>query len=284
MQRTGQTVKQVLLVLFGTAISALSFSQLIVPNHMLSGGVTGLTLIINQLTGWPAGTMLLLINIPILILGYRKIGGRFILLTILAVASFSFLLDFLPSRPAVDDLLLASVFGGALNGIGLGLVLRVGGSTGGTDIIGVILNRLYSFSVGEVLLYFNALIVLASALLFNLTAALYTLISMFVTSRVVDALLNTHGRKTALIISDCPDQIAKRIQAELHRGVTFLQGEGAYQHGQRKVVMCVLTRFEISLLKEIVLQEDPQAFMTISETGEIVGLFQPRNPFHRPTN
>lgn len=284
MKRTGQIAKQVLLVLLGTTISALSFSQLIVPNQMLSGGVTGLSLIIYRLTGWPAGTMLLLINIPILILGYRKIGGRFILLTILAVASFSFLIDFLPTRAAVDDLLLAAVFGGALNGFGLGLVLRAGGSTGGTDIIGVVLNRLYSFSVGEVLLYFNAAIVLASALLFNLTAALYTLISMFVTSRVVDALQNTHGRKTALIISEFPDQVAKRIQAELQRGVTFLQGEGAYQHEQRKVVMCVLTRFEIALLKEIVLKEDPQAFMTISETGEVVGLFQLRSPFHRSTN
>lgn len=284
MRRVGQTALQMLLVLLGTTISALAFSRLIVPNNMLSGGVAGLTLIINQLTGLPAGTMLLLLNIPILFLGYKQIGGRFILLTILAVASFSLQLDLLPTQPAVDDLLLAAVFGGALNGIGLGLVLRAGGSTGGTDIIGVVLNRRYSFSVGEVLLYFNALIVLASALLFNLEAALYTLIAMFVTSKVVDTLQNSGRRKTALIISDHSDQIAQRIQTELHRGVTFLQGEGAYQHGQRKVAMCVLTRFELSLLKEIVLQEDAQAFMTVSETTEVVGRFQPRGPFRRPTN
>lgn len=284
MRRIGQTVFQAFLVLLGTTISALAFSRLIVPNHMLSGGVAGLTLIINNLTGWPAGTMLLLINIPILILGYKQIGGRFILLTILAVASFSLQLDLLPARAAVDDLLLAAVFGGALNGIGLGLVLRAGGSTGGTDIIGVVLNRRYSFSVGEVLLYFNALIVLASALLFNLEAALYTLIAMFVTSKVVDALQNSSRRKTAMIISDRSDEIAQRIQTELHRGVTFLQGEGAYQHGQRKVVMCVLTRFELASLKDIVLQEDPQAFMTVSETTEVVGRFQPRSPFRRPVN
>lgn len=284
MRRIGQTAGPVLLVLVGTTISALAFNQLIIPNHMLSGGIAGLTLIINQLTGWPAGTMLLVINIPILLWGYKQIGGRFILLTILAVASFSFLLDFLPSQAAVDDLLLASVFGGAMNGIGLGLVLRAGGSTGGTDIIGVVLNRLYAFSVGEVLLYFNALIVLASALLFNLNAALYTLISMFVTSRVIDTLQNTHRRKTALIVSDHSQEIAERIQTELHRGVTFLQGEGAYQHGQRKVVLCVLTRFEVAQLKAILLQEDPQAFMTVSETSEVIGRFQPRSPFHRPNN
>ncbi len=282
MRRVGQTAFQAFLVLLGTTISALAFSRLIVPNNMLSGGVAGLTLIINNLTGWPAGTMLLLINIPILILGYKQIGGRFILLTILAVASFSLQLDLLPAQAAVDDLLLAAVFGGALNGIGLGLVLRAGGSTGGTDIIGVVLNRRYAFSVGEVLLYFNALIVMASALLFNLEAALYTLIAMFVTSKVVDTLQNSSRRKTAMIISDRSEEIAQRIQTELHRGVTFLQGEGAYQHGPRKVVMCVLTRFELAALKDIVLQEDPQAFMTVSETTEVVGRFQPRNPFRRP--
>lgn len=281
MRRIGQFSGQALMVLIGTVISALAFSRLIIPNQMLSGGVAGFTLIINRLTGWPAGTMLLLINIPILILGYRQIGGRFILLTILAVTSFSLLLDLLPAQAAVDDRLLAAVFGGAMNGIGLGLVLRAGGSTGGTDIIGVVLNRRYAFSVGEVLLYFNGLIVAASALLFDLDAALYTLIAMFVTSRVVDAAQNTNRRKTALIVSGHSAEIAQRIQSELQRGVTYLQGEGAYQHGSQKVIFCVLTRFEVAQLKQIVLQVDPLAFMTISDTSEVVGRWQPRSPFRR---
>lgn len=276
-------IRSVILVLLGTSLSALAYTQLIIPNRMLAGGVGGVSLIINRLTGWPTGTLLLLINIPILILGYRKIGGRFIGLTILAVLSFSLLLDVIPTSVTLDDLLLASVFGGALHGLGLALVLKAGGSTGGTDIIGVILNRRYSLSMGEVMLAFNALIIFASALLFDLTSALYTLITMFVTSRALDAMQNTKDRKTALIITIEPQLISAQIHAQLGRGVTFLQGEGSYQHGQRKVIMCVLTRFEIAQLKEIVLKEDPQAFMTISDTNEVIGRFQDFSPFRRTT-
>ncbi len=281
VNKIGKYVRSFILILLGTSLSALAYTQLIIPNRMLSGGVGGLSLLINHLTGWSTGTLVLLINIPILILGYRKIGGKFIGLTIVAVLSFSFLLDLFPTAVTVNDQLLAAVFGGALNGLGLALVLKAGGSTGGTDIIGVILNRRYSLSMGEVMLAFNGLIVAGSALIFDLTSALYTLITMFVTSRALDAIQHTRDRKTALIITQESDKIATAIHEQLHRGVTFLQGEGSYQHGQRKVIMCVLTRFEIAQLKEIVLKEDPQAFMTISDTNEVVGRFQGYSPFKR---
>lgn len=281
MSQIKKFIRSVILILLGTSLSALAYTQLIIPNRMLSGGVGGVSLIINRLTDWPVGILLLLINIPILVLGYRKIGGRFIGLTIIAVLSFSLLLDVFPTSVTLNDLLLASVFGGALHGLGLALVLKAGGSTGGTDIIGVILNRRYSLSMGEVMLAFNALIIFASALLFDLTSALYTLITMFVTSRALDAIQNTRDRKTALIITMKSEQIATQIHDQLGRGVTFLQGEGSYQHGQRKVIMCVLTRFEIAQLKEIVLKEDPQAFMTVSDTNEVIGRFQDFSPFRR---
>ncbi|NLW17613.1 MAG: YitT family protein [Firmicutes bacterium] len=281
MNQIKKYMRPFILILLGTTLSALAYTQLIIPNHMLSGGVGGVSLLINQLTGWPTGTLVLLINIPILILGYRKIGGRFIGLTILAVLAFSFLLDLFPTAIYVDDQLLAAVFGGALNGLGIALVLKAGGSLGGTDVIGVILNRRYSLSMGEVMLAFNGMIVAGSALVFDLSSALYTLITMFVTSRTVDAIQHTKDRKTALIITSESDKIAAAIHEELHRGVTFLQGEGSYQHGQRKVIMCVLTRFEIAQLKEIVLREDPNVFMTISDTNEVVGRFQGFSPFRR---
>lgn len=283
MRRFKELSWSIILILLGTSLSALAYTHLIIPNRMLSGGVGGLSLIINRITGMPTGTLVFLINIPILILGYRKIGGKFIILTIMAVLSFSMLLDWFPTQPVVDDMLLASVFGGALNGIGLGLVLKAGGSTGGTDVIGIVLNRMYSFSLGEVMLAFNGLIVLASALLFDLNSALYTLITMFVTSRTVDAIQDSKDRKTALIVSDHAEEIAVKIHEDLHRGVTFLQGEGSYQRGSRKVIMCVLTRFEIAHLKEVVLSLDPKAFMTITDTNEVIGRFKPFSPFRRTT-
>lgn len=283
MHRFKELSWSIILILLGTSLSALAYTHLIIPNRMLSGGVGGLSLIINRITGMPTGTLVFLINIPILILGYRKIGGKFIILTIMAVLSFSMLLDWFPTQPVVDDMLLASVFGGALNGIGLGLVLKAGGSTGGTDVIGIVLNRMYSLSLGEIMLAFNGLIVLASALLFDLNSALYTLITMFVTSRTVDAIQDSKDRKTALIVSDHAEEIAVKIHEDLHRGVTFLQGEGSYQRGSRKVIMCVLTRFEIAHLKEVVLSLDPKAFMTITDTNEVIGRFKPFSPFRRTT-
>lgn len=281
MNRLKHLIGTIIVVLIGTSLSAIAYTQLIIPNRMLSGGVAGVSVLLNRVTSIPVGTLVLLINIPILILGYRKIGGKFIGLTIMSVLSFSFLLDIIPSTLVLDDLLLAAIFGGAINGFGIGLVLKAGGSSGGTDIIGIILNRRYSLSIGEVMLAFNGLIVLASVLMFDLLSALYTLITMFVAARAVDALQNAKGRKTALIISGKSDEIATSIHANLHRGVTFLQGAGSYEYGDRKVVMCVLTRFEIAPLKELVLKEDPQAFMTISDTNEVVGRFLTYNPFTR---
>jgi len=266
------------IIAIGTTLSAAAFNQLLIPNRMLSGGIAGLSIIVNNLTGWPTGVMVLVMNLPILYLGYRHIGGKFILLTSLAVASFSFLLDVVPVAAAVDDLLLASIFGGAVNGLGLGLVLRIGGSTGGTDVLGVIANRKLGISIGEVLMGFNAVIVAAGALLFDLTSALYTLIAMFVTARIVDAMQTSRGRKSVLIVTQRADEVARSINVKLERGVTFLYGEGAYGHSPTKVIFCVLTRYELAELKSVVLQIDPAAFMTISDTNEVVGRFVAHNP------
>jgi len=266
-------------IVLGVTLSAIAYNQMLIPNRMLSGGVAGISIIISTVTGWPTGTLVLLMNIPILLLGYKYIGGKFIIFTSLAVLGFSGLLDIIPVRAAVDDLLLAAVFGGALNGVGLGLVLRAGGSTGGTDIIGVIANRKFSLSIGEVLMGFNALIVGISAVLFDLGSALYTLIGMFVAARVLDTIQTSRGKKNALIVSAKPDEVAAAINLKLERGVTFLHGEGAYEHSKRKIILCVLTRYELAQLKEVVLAIDPNAFMTISDTNEVIGRFQAHSPF-----
>lgn len=266
-------------IVIGTFLSAVSYNQMFIPNRMLSGGVAGISIIINTLTGWPTGLLVLVMNIPILIIGYKHIGGKFIFLTSLAVVGLSLFLDLIPVRAAVDDMLLAAVFGGALNGIGLGLVLRVGGSTGGTDVLGVIANRKFSLSIGEVLMGSNAVIVGISAVLFDLSSALYTLIGMFVASRVLDTMQTSRGKKNVLIVCAKPQAVANAINTKLERGVTFLHGEGAYERSQRKIILCVLTRYELAQLKETVLGIDPEAFMTISDTNEVIGRFNAHSPF-----
>ncbi|MBS3937026.1 MAG: YitT family protein [Peptococcaceae bacterium] len=271
----------VLVILIGTLSSAASFNLMLLPNRMLAGGVAGLSIIIGTITGWPIGILVFVLNLPILYLGYKYVGGKFILLTTLAVLSFSTFLDLVPVSSAVEDILLASVFGGALNGIGLGLVFKVGASTGGTDVLGVILNRKFSLSIGEVLMAFNAIIVGLGALLFDLNAALYTLIAMFVTARIVDSMQVSRDKKKALIVSSKSDALADALNVKLGRGVTFFYGEGAYEHSQRKIIMCILTRFELAQLKEVVFGIDPAAFVTISDVDEVVGRFAAYNPFRR---
>ncbi len=271
----------VLVILIGTLSSAASFNLMLLPNRMLAGGVAGLSIIIGTITGWPIGILVFVLNLPILYLGYKYVGGKFILLTTFAVLSFSTFLDLVPVSSAVEDILLASIFGGALNGLGLGLVFKVGASTGGTDVLGVILNRKFSLSIGEVLMAFNAIIVGLGAILFDLNAALYTLIAMFVTARIVDSMQVSRDKKKALIVSSKSDALAEALNVKLGRGVTFFYGEGAYEHSQRKIIMCILTRFELAQLKEVVFGIDPAAFVTISDVDEVVGRFAAYNPFRR---
>ncbi|MBT9151925.1 MAG: hypothetical protein DDT35_00135 [Firmicutes bacterium] len=271
----------VLVILIGTLSSAASFNLMLLPNRMLAGGVAGLSIIIGTITGWPIGILVFVLNLPILYLGYKYVGGKFILLTTFAVLSFSTFLDLVPVSSAVEDILLASIFGGALNGLGLGLVFKVGASTGGTDVLGVILNRKFSLSIGEVLMAFNAIIVGLGAMLFDLNAALYTLIAMFVTARIVDSMQVSRDKKKALIVSSKSDALAEALNVKLGRGVTFFYGEGAYEHSQRKIIMCILTRFELAQLKEVVFGIDPAAFVTISDVDEVVGRFAAYNPFRR---
>jgi len=271
----------IIVILLGTLFSAASFNLMLLPHRMMAGGVAGLSIIVGTLTGWPIGILVFIFNLPILYLGYRYIGGKFIILTSFAVFMFSTFLDWVPVSPAVDDIILASVFGGAMNGLGLGLVFKAGASTGGTDVLGVILNRKFSLSIGEVMMGFNALIVGLGAILFNLTAALYTLIAMFVTARIVDSMQSSRDKKNVLIVSSKPEEVAKALNVKLERGVTFLHGEGAYEQQPRKVIVCVLTRFEMVQLKETVFAIDPTAFMTISDVEEVVGRFAGYNPFRR---
>lgn len=271
----------IIVILIGALCSAASFNLMLLPHRMMAGGVAGLSIIVGTLTGWPIGILVFVFNLPILYLGYRYIGGKFIVLTSFAVFMFSTFLDWVPVSPAVDDIILASVFGGALNGLGLGLVFKAGASTGGTDVLGIILNRKFSLSIGEVMMAFNALIVGLGAVLFDLTAALYTLIAMFVTARIVDSMQSSRDKKNVLIVSSKPEEVAKALNVKLERGVTFLHGEGAYEQQPRKVIVCVLTRFEMVQLKETVFAIDPTAFMTISDVEEVVGRFAGYNPFRR---
>jgi uncharacterized membrane-anchored protein YitT (DUF2179 family) len=200
-------------------------------------------------------------------------GGRFLLLSVVGVVTVSIAMEITTGvKPVTENYLLAAIFGGLLSGIGMGLIFRSQGSMGGTDIIALIINRRLNFSVGQLLLAIDAIIFLAAAVLFSPESAMYAIIYMFVATRVVDFVQEglSHS-KAAIIISSTPDEIARDIMSILERGVTFLHGSGAYSGEDKKVIYCVVSRTELARVKEIVRNNDPDAFIALSEAPEVLG-------------
>jgi uncharacterized membrane-anchored protein YitT (DUF2179 family) len=264
------------IVLCGELLNAFTFQTFIIPNKLLSSGVVGISLLLNQLFSLPVGLQTLIYNIPIFLLGYRYLGRRFFVLSLLGVASFSLLLDNLHLQPlALTDRLLFAVFAGVLTGIADGIIMRTGGSTGGMDIIGIIVARRFGVSIGQASLVFNgAIILLGMIALHDPTIAMYTLIMLFVSSRVVDTVQSSTPRRVALVISDESEAIAARLMSDLRRGATYLDASGAYTMADRRVLMCVCTRYELVELKQIVNAIDPKAFTIVLEASDVIGYFQ----------
>ena len=271
-----------LFIFLGTLIQALAMRLFLVPGLMVSGGISGAAQIINHFTRWPIGLMVLTGNIPLFILGWRYLGGtRFALRTALAIIFFSFFTDFLTNfispQGVTSDLVLNALYGGLLLGLGLGLVYRGRGTSGGSDILGRILNHYRGLSISQSYLITDTAIVLASGFAFGWERALYGMIVIYVSGLAAE--LASEGMsilRMALIVTNHPKEISQRIFIDLERGVTILNGTGAYTGDSRPVLYCVLTRSEINVLKTIVSEADPKAFMVIGQANEALGEgFQP---------
>ncbi len=263
------------LVILGSGLVALAADLFLIPNQVVSGGVVGVATILHYTLGTPVGLMSLAMNGPLFLAGLRWAGGmRFALRTGLAVLVMSLALDilppYLPDPPR--DPLLYTLYGGLLDGLGMGLVFRAGGTTGGTDILARLLQRFTSFNLGGILLAINVAILGGAAAVFGLEAALYALIVAYVSSRMIDVAQEgfSHAR-AALIISDKPHIIRQRVMVQLGRGVTVLEGEGGYTAARRQVLYCVVTQSEVSRLKRLVHRADPKAFIVISQAQEVLG-------------
>ncbi len=281
LRRIGIFVAQVAVVLLGELFNAATFNALIVPARLLSGGVVGASLLLHQLLNLPIGLQTLIYNIPIFLLGYRYLGRRFVVLSIIGVASFSLLLDNLVLPRLTQDLLLIAVFGGVVTGIADGIILRAGGSTGGFDIIGLIVARRFGVSVGQVFLIFNGFIIALAALFNNLELAMYTMIMLYVSSRVINGIQESTPRRLVLIISVENQRIAERILKDMQRGVTYLQGTGAYTDQDYRVLMCVVTRYELVELRALVTEIDSDAFSVVVDAADVVGRFDLISPLQR---
>ena len=260
-------------IVIGSVIGAAAYPTFLIPNNIAPGGLTGVATILNFLAGWPVGITALVLNIPLFLIGYRTMGKVFAFRSLVATALFTILIDVLPLQPVSEDPLLGTLFGGVLLGIGLGLILRGGATTGGSDMIARMVHRRFNFiTVGMFLFALDFLVVLAAAVFIGSTQALYAMIDIYVCGRVIDAVMvGFGGNKACFVMTDSWQKITDRVLTEIGRGCTWLEAKGAYSGTPRPVVMCVMSRQEMTTLKRIVQEEDEKAFMFITEAHEALG-------------
>lgn len=266
-------LKNSLMILLGLAFCTLAYNAFLIPNDIAAGGFTGIAQLINSGTGWPIGTVSLVMNVPLFILSMKSLGLRFGVRSLVTTIAFSLLLDVLPLQCPVQDMWLATVYGGLFCGLGFGLILRGSATTGGTDMLASLLHRLFPFiRVSWGIFMVDGLVIVASAFVFNMTNAMYALICTMVTNIVVDFVLEgPNSAHSFFIISDKSEEIARRIMAELDRGVTGLDGTGMYSQTKKQVLLCAVTRLETVRLRRIVFSVDPQAFMISSKAHDTYG-------------
>lgn len=272
-----KTLQAYALLLLGALVQALSMRLFLVPGQLVSGGISGLAQIVNNFVRVPIGLMVFIGNIPLFLLGWRFLGGsRFAFRTAAAVALFSVLTDLLvfliPAQGVTPDNFLNAVFGGVLLGIGLGLVYRGGGTSGGSDILGRILNHRLGISISQAYLITDTIVVLAGGFAFSWEKALYGMVVIYVSGLAAEMISEGSGIfRTAIIITEKSAAVATEVMQVLERGVTVLSGTGAYTGMDRPVLYCVITRSEVNQLKQLVKEIDPKAFMVIGVTHEALG-------------
>ncbi|NMM62397.1 YitT family protein [Clostridium sp. P21] len=265
-----------LFTILGSFIGAIGINMFLIHAKLLSGGVTGLALIFQYLFKIQAGYVIILLNIPLFILSIIKLDKKFTIFSLVGTLAFSFSL--ILTQPIsnilnINDSLLFCLYGGVVSGIGMGLVFAHRGSTGGFDIVCMLLKRKYTnFNIGRISFYINLVIVSISAFIFGLPSALYTLIAMYITSLVLDNIVKGFNQSKAVFIITKKEHImSELIMIKLHRGVTYLYGEGAYNKDTKKILYCIVTLSQLPELKNIVTAVDEEAFMSIQDASEIHG-------------
>lgn len=270
---------RIVLVSIGSIIYAAAVRFFFISANLMSGGVTGVSLILNRLFLLPVGIMMIVFNIPLFIFGYKKMGRDFFILSIIGAVFSSIAIDFftiiVPDIPELySDRLLASALGGAISGIGLGITIAVGGSTGGSDIVMLLFNRRSdSLSLGRIILIWDFAVILTGTVIFrDISAALYTIVAIYAASVSIDSVMyGVNVASVVFIVTKKPEPIMLALISELDRGLTIMNGKGGYTNTPQNVLMCAIGRRQLSHLKRIIRQNDPEAFVIVSNAKEVMG-------------
>jgi len=260
-------------IALGSLIGAVAYPLFLVPNNIAPGGLTGLATVLHFLFQWPVGTVSLIMNIPLFLVGYKSMGHVFAFRSLVATIFFSLLIDLMPLPALTTNPLLGSLFGGILLGIGLGFIIRGGATTGGTDMIArMVHSRFQHISVGALLFAIDCVVVLLAGFFIEMEYALYALISIYVGGKMIDiVMLGLTSDKACYVISEKHEEIKQQIMTVLDRGVTVLTATGGYSGVDRPILLCVMSAQEIGVLKALVRSADERAFVFISDAHEVLG-------------
>lgn len=270
--KTQVKVLSIFLMTLGTIIAALALECFLIPNTILDGGITGVSIIISKLTRIPLSVLVIILNIPFIYIGFKNLGKNFLFRTIYSMACFSLFLTFFEMvSPFTEEILLATVYGGALLGIGVGLVIHFGGCVDGTESVAIVISKKTSLSVGQVVLFFNLAIYTIAGFIFGFDRAMYSLLTYVITFKVIDFVSEgLEQAKAAMIITEKGTKLSEEIYKRLGRTTTTIKGSGLIS-GEKEVLYCVLTRIEIFELRHIVEEMDESAFVTILDVSDIIG-------------
>ena len=272
--------KKLFVVLVGAMLTATGLNLFLIPANVYSSGFAGIAQLLSSvLTQYTpitisTGILLFLLNVPVTILGWLKVGKSFTVYSFISVAATTFFLEIIPVYPLSKDILLNAVFGGVILAVGVGFTLKWGASTGGVDIIAMILSRMKDKPVGTYIFALNAVIIIMAGLLYGWEKALYTLVTLYVTTRIIDTIHTRHEKLTAMIITNKGDELTKAIHEKLVRGITSIPAKGSYTKEQKEMLIIVITRYELFDLERIIRTVDPKAFTNIVETAGIFGFFR----------
>lgn len=273
-------IKIIAIVFIGAILNALSLNLFLTPAHVLASGFSGVSqfvaMLFHQYTSIPINTgwVLFILNIPVTYLAWTRVGRRFTIYSILSIVITTIALTIIPVHPITNNILLGAVFGGVVAAVGVGITLKYGASTGGMDIIAMILSRMKDRPIGTYYMILNGLIVVAAGFFFGWEKALYTLITIYVTSRVIDAIHTRYVKLTAMIVTGKGRDLSKAIHDHMVRGITRLPAKGAFTEQDKELLLIVITRYELYALERIIKKVDPNAFTNIVESTGVFGFFR----------
>jgi len=266
-------IKRYFFIILGSLFVAIGLELFLIPNQIIDGGIIGVSIIMSEVTHLPLPLYIILLNLPFLLIGYKQIGKTFAITTLFSISTLSLIVIIVNKFNVVtNDKFLATIFGGIILGIGVGMIIRNGGSLDGTEVIAILANKRFGFSVGEIVMFFNIFIMTFAGIVFTWESAMYSLIAYFIAFKTIDIVIEgLDESKSVTIISEKTDEIAEKIMARLGRGVTYIYGKGGYSKEPKEILYVIVTRLELAKLKSIVEETDQMAFLAIEHVHDVIG-------------